>query len=1765
MAKIENQLNELNGVPAIIGGGTMSTNGAEATNPTFNQLSSYENGTMGGAESIGNGGRMYMDWISGKGPYGEKGRDHAFAMSSLAIVNPYAAAAVLGVMAGSAVIYGICTSAYVRARNAQRRLRDIYNGVKGDGYKLESTGFGILGLWSNKGEKFGHLQFRKQIDDDVKQIMETINKNSLDTSHYRTTLSNRADRDKLESVISHILSESYKKIYLPKKASESINSEVEQLKATDPAEYAKALREKMRYGTKSEKTYSQIVTEMAEKGVNAPVYNQANEYIKTIQQAGDDVIKDYQTKMAYALKKGGNRATAAKNKLIILWKKYMKDISEEIYKEVSNFLSEDPYKDFKINIDALYNVSALPFNQAVFDGDVNIEDLWMTYSGGSGTPQQPVLMKVLQTDAITKMVTMVVCNTDIIGKPILYNITADDLKDRQERGEWRKMRINGRSSVGSNTVGRIYRINYQYTKMDAYIIVEKFDPSTGVIMFHYFNSYIPSISWGPYQRTQKLTPNAILGEVVEMGLKESVSEPFYTEFNRLFEEKLFEAPQDTSANQDPSANADEPKSEDVAEIVTKLKDSVFVDKGVYMIVADKDRRLVRTGDSLPGKVDVIGDKIYTIEEWAKLDPMEIPEMEDAIEKRGDILDMNMSLNPSEVKTYKDFGERYLDGRYEIIVSSVLDKHKKELNTYSVDYDNVKKYVKLLNTRGETTTSMLSDMGSFRKYIVDGIGKETYGKPLDYNPIEKANVDASTSDASTADSSTSESLSVRYGRMITESAYAKNLVTTYFIAEAGATQDNSKNKTTNTQKNTTQTTNVGGDQTNVTQDVRNTKTTDKSVNVSGDQVSNSSTAIGGDFIAKLCAEHVDMSTKNQAYITVVNNYGDTPDAQEGGNGYVNGNSGEQEGGSDKGEEKPKKKFDTVDEIPSFIPTICEEIRKFIDSFNDMMEKGKTRGALRSAPGVFAVNEEKWNKLISTDKASNKVDLKQNTSKKLNDEYEHKDGEIIIYLHKLEGDKEKTYSFTVDNYTIDLKCDVSDIEGCDLRVAYRKDSDESHVSDDIRCGFNDGNVYALNSEELSKLGKTEGKENQEQEEQQPVQDSLQEYYDKMFKIFESGYDEQLYEADGDDENNEVEDKGLDYDYVVLTKTDYKEKKIKLIHYDTSKAIKEDYIGSDVNSFISKLEPSFELPFEQSGKLSAIKINSFTDFLDTEDSNLLDGKFYSVDEEYFKDILEHFFDDKSVSYAKMPVRFDGDGEDGKSAIILIGVGAREKKLTIPYILMDDKKFKVLDVNTDKFQKGKCYEVTKEYIDDTPVIKKILDDSGANDGYTSMVLRQTEDITNGYDLKFEVAVIKSESIEVFPDENKSYDVNFFEINPDAFIEVEDKFGENGGEKKDFKDLEKGDTFEVSEEEFNESFMKSEGEKKEESAWYAYRQAMRLYEADGDKPAMIKLTVLERTDDELKVARDNGDVYTISKEKYEALKSIKHGEKVSTSSDEDTLKISSDKHFITDDNAKKLTELRAIAENLKASDPNGEKLAKVLSSNTYANTNISTPDRVMNKLGMSGLPKGNGNVYDYLILIIDSLLNKNMPAVDANKERTITYFDADGKIANKKIKLTDIKPDGLHVTDVSDNKAYLISMKDVNNILITESHKERVTYDYVKLMKYNLYGTPLNEAIVINCDARFLTDLLSVLIGYQGEGKIENANCLLNVLPNVAKGEENAQEQPNKEEPAQQQQPQHKPNQQQPQQSQDAPQQTTDASGNFKTQVPVAGDMTMDITAHKI
>lgn len=1754
MAKIENQLNEINGVPGIMGGGTMSSNGAEASNPTFNQLSSYENGTMGGAESIGNGGRMYMDWINGKGPYGEKGRDHAFAISSLAIANPYAAAAVLGVMAGGAVIYGICTSAYVRARNAQRRLRDIYNGVIGDGYKLEHVGFGILGLLSSKGEKFGHLQFRKQIDDDVTQIMDIINKNSLSTSRYRITLSRKGAQEELETVIAHILSESYKKIYLPKKASESLNSEIEQLKAANPGEYAKALREKMRYGTKSEKTYSQIVTEMAEKGVNAPIYNQANEYIKTIQQAGDDVIKDYQTKMAYALKKGGNRATAAKNKLIMLWKKYMKEISNAIYKEVSNFLSDSKYKDFKVNIDALYTASSLPFTQAVFDGDVNVDDLWMTHIGGSGTQQQPVLMKVLEADTSTKMVTMVVCNSDIAGNPIYYNITSDDLKDAQKRGEFRKMRINGRSSVGSNTTGRIYRINYQYKQMDAYIIVEKYDASNGLMMFHYFNTYIPAISWGPYQRSKKLTPNAILGEVVDMGVNESVSEPFYSQFNRLFEEKLFEAPQDpsanqdTSANQDPSANADEPKSEDISEIAGKIKDFVFMDSGVYLLVNDKSKRIVHTGDPIPGKVDVIGDKIYTIEEWAKLDPYEVPEMEETLEQRGDILDTNMSLNPSEVKTYKDFGERYLDGRYEKIVSSVLDKHKKELGSYSVDYDKTKKYAKLLNTRGETTSSMLTDMGSFRKYIVDGIGKETYGKPWDYNPVEK-NSDASTSDASTADASTSESLSVKYGRMITESEYAKNLVSSFFLVEAGATQDNSKNKTTNTQKNTTQNTTVGGDQTVVNQEVKNTKSTDKSTNVAGDQVSNTSTAIGGDFIEKLCAEHVDKSTHNATNITIINNYGADGEAPQGGsNGGNNegGKNGGEEGGNNEGGEIKKKKFDEVNEIPSFIPTVCEEIRKFIDSFNDMMEKGKTRGALRSAPSAFAVNEEKWNKLIATDKASNKVELSKNDSKKLNDEYEHKDGEIIIYLNKVEGDKEKTYSFIVDNYTIDLKCDASDIENCDLRIAYRKDSDESHVADDIRCGFNDGNVYALSSEEISNASKTESEK--EEEEQQVVQDSLQQYYDNMYKVFESGY-EALNEEGEEEQNGELEDKGINYDYIVLTKIDYKEKKIQFIHYDTSKPITEDFIGSDVNAFISKLEPSYELTFEQSGKLSGIKLQSFEDFLDTEEDNLVDGVFYSVDEDYYKNVLSHFFEDKSVSYAKMPVKFDGDGEDGKSAIILIGVGAREKKITIPYILMDDKKFKVLDVNTDKFQKGKCYELSKEYIDETSVIKNILDDNNAAEGYTSMVLRQIEDITEGYDLKFEVAAIKHDGIDEIPDNKKSYDINYFEINPEAFVEVEDTFEKKEGDKKKFEDLEKGDTFEVSEDEFNNNFEKQE-EKQEESAGYAYNMAMRLYEADDDAPKMVKLTVLERTDDALKVAKDNGDVYTISKEKYEALKSIKHGEKVETSSDEEELKMSKDKHFITEDNMKKLGELRAIAEKLKSSDPNAENLSKILGSNTYKNTNISTPDRLMNKLGMSGLPKGDGNIYDYLILIIDSLMNKNAPVADADKERTITYFDEDGKVVKKKIKLTEIKPDGLHITDVSDGKAYLVSPNDFNNILITESNRDRVSYDYVKLMKYRLYGAPLNEAIVINCDTRFLSDLLSVLIGYQGEGQRENVNCLLNILPSVAQGE--TKETEKQEQPAQ---PQTQPQAQAPSQP------TTDASGNVNAQVPVQG-LTMDITA---
>ena len=78
------------------------------------------------------------------------GRDFMYSLSSLALVNPLAAGAVVGAGAVAAGIYGIATSTAVRAMRCRRRLHSLYSKTSSpSGYGTGGMDF-LHGAFSNK-------------------------------------------------------------------------------------------------------------------------------------------------------------------------------------------------------------------------------------------------------------------------------------------------------------------------------------------------------------------------------------------------------------------------------------------------------------------------------------------------------------------------------------------------------------------------------------------------------------------------------------------------------------------------------------------------------------------------------------------------------------------------------------------------------------------------------------------------------------------------------------------------------------------------------------------------------------------------------------------------------------------------------------------------------------------------------------------------------------------------------------------------------------------------------------------------------------------------------------------------------------------------------------------------------------------------------------------------------------------------------------------------------------------------------------------------------------------------------------------------------------------------------------------------------------------------------------------------------------------------------------------------------------------------------
>ena len=409
--------------PAFVGGGNAVQNGKTNTQPSSDMVSpqNIENSTLGGSEAVVSDTRHMFDFVNGKGDYGVFGRDFSYSISSLALVNPYAAGAVVGVLGAGSLIYGIMTSAYVRSKQTLRRLRTIRNKVLSpEGYPIDNmNSFGIMKFlnfitdWIGGGDekKVGVKQFYDEINGTITSLENELNSLGLNSVGQVDNLTPGGYEQK-RAGINKVLNASYKDFYI---ASGEVS------KASD--RYKKLLsNNRFKYDKNVEESYDKLMKRMQESNVNAPLYKRRDEYAAQINELGESLVNAFDTKMGYALKRGGNRAISCSKKLHATWKDMMKEISGKLDEKVDEFCVDSSSgltkaQNIRNIIEALYIKDEFPLTIDTMSNELYVGSFFMYRPDGSpdGTP---VLLSVGDYDKDKweqGLIVMKIVNSDIIS------------------------------------------------------------------------------------------------------------------------------------------------------------------------------------------------------------------------------------------------------------------------------------------------------------------------------------------------------------------------------------------------------------------------------------------------------------------------------------------------------------------------------------------------------------------------------------------------------------------------------------------------------------------------------------------------------------------------------------------------------------------------------------------------------------------------------------------------------------------------------------------------------------------------------------------------------------------------------------------------------------------------------------------------------------------------------------------------------------------------------------------------------------------------------------------------------------------------------------------------------------------------------------------------------------------------------------------------------------------------------------------------------
>lgn len=1024
MAK--NTMNEA--VPAIVGKDTMVNNAQMSTSPSSEQVANAANGTLGGTDAVAKDARMYMDFINGNGPYGTAGRDFSYSIFSLSLVNPAAAGAVLGVIGAGAIVYGIATSTYIRAVRTKKRLKKIYKGVVGSGYKTSVVGSFIFGLFgkSSGDAKLGWEQFQNQLTGAAETIEKYAEKGGISPQTIGT-MSPKQLKD-AESIMSSILSISYKNLYIPQDEIEK-NSQY----------YNDIMKGAGRWkwnDAKVMESYDSIVKKMKEQTINAPIYAQKEAYKKRVEDLGNDIIKGFETKLAYSLKKGNEKAISCRDGLKSYWDSKMDEFDGKLDDAVLNVFDNASYKNAKAIVDAIYKVkSDVRLSPEMAEKDFTTGTMFIYQKSN-----KPVLYRLddfTHDDIMNGILPLMICNTNITtGKGLYVKVPVDMLN---KAGVFDRMTTSirqGASSMSAKGVkymsggpeeGRIYELNYSFSSattsdmLHSYVYVCDIsdDPVTGKkqVSYVYINNGIGNtINSGVLQVMDydKFSPR-IYGEVVriETGKKnESIEDDNSGELilEKSFFKNLFKKKDDKAEDKDKDKDKDDTKDEtapaddrifvEIGEAYDALKAYAFVDDGTYVLLA-KDRAIVKTGEPLQGKVMIESKTVEgltnpTIKEWAELLPVQVPYLEDEdIDYSKDaMLDNNDAVldNIKYPLTYGQFERCYMDNKYSSVYTQILYKHKDELADYSLNQDkNNGKYGLSGGTGGGPNSLVISN--NFKKYLKNVIPDDVL---FEEEPKDEEK-----------DKDSEKNESYRYDNLTSlRESYFGDYSKSKMITEANAPKSDS---------------------------------------------SEFYKMVGAAIKAGWSEESINKLLES----------------------YKNGELVSGKDNSDKGEKEPEP----VNDIPTIIPEVCKEIMKFISGYRKKIDDGGLISMFKSGPKAMAVKKSVYDEILKADKKSNDIGVESVDPNKKQENYSKtfigvKDDEIavlfvgpttLIHMTKNSGKDEEVdvCVFKSDDKELTLYSNSKLLTAENFRIIRSvKGSDQANADNEKEYGIEIGSVYYVN---------------------------------------------------------------------------------------------------------------------------------------------------------------------------------------------------------------------------------------------------------------------------------------------------------------------------------------------------------------------------------------------------------------------------------------------------------------------------------------------------------------------------------------------------------------------------------------------------------------------------------------------------------------------------------------------------------------------------------